>query len=231
MPLQKQNVPLSLNQGLNTKIDPKQLPLGQFQVLENVNFDKENEFNKRFGYDVVSSKGIGGAALQAVTGIAKFKEQPIWISKDQIYSYSAASKVWNSEGSYDSVVPKSKIIVQDGLEQSDLNCAYFQGYQVFGYLEGGKYKLSVLDEDTDSYVLYNQEVPNVPSSTNTLSRLKLAEFNGQIFLTYAEYTSTDYQLHVKQFDLKGYIEEGLDLTSSTGTDYVPSGTNAFGAAQ
>ena len=40
MPLQKQNVPLSLNQGLNTKVDPKQQPFGSFTRLENVTFDK-----------------------------------------------------------------------------------------------------------------------------------------------------------------------------------------------
>jgi hypothetical protein len=36
MPLQKQNVPLSLNQGLNTKFDPKQMPFGSFTNLENI---------------------------------------------------------------------------------------------------------------------------------------------------------------------------------------------------
>ena len=74
MALQKNNVPLSLNQGVNTKVDPKQLPLGQFSNLENVNFDKEGEFNKRFGYDRVASSGIGGTALQTVTGIASFNK-------------------------------------------------------------------------------------------------------------------------------------------------------------
>ena len=118
MALQKNNVPLSLNQGVNTKVDPKQLPLGQFSNLENVNFDKEGEFNKRFGYDRVASSGIGGTALQTVTGIASFKKQPLWISKDQVYSYSPANDSWVSEGSYDSVVPKSKPIVQNGFESS-----------------------------------------------------------------------------------------------------------------
>ena len=229
MPLQKQNVPLSLNQGLNTKIDPKQLPLGSFSNLENINFDKEAEFNKRFGYDEVSSQGIGGTALQTVTGIANFKDQPIWISKDQIYSYSSAANAWVSEGSYDSVVPKSKIIVQNGFEQQDLNCAFFNNYQVFAYISNSKLKISVLDGDSDSYVLHDQAVPDVPSGTTTLSRVRMAAFNGQISLTYAELSGTTYSLKLKQFDLEGYIKDGLALTS--GTTLAPNGTSAFGAAQ
>ena len=66
MPLQKQNIPLSLNQGLNTKVDPKQQPVGSFTRLENVVFDKEEEFNKRNGYDEIPSKGIGNISLQTV---------------------------------------------------------------------------------------------------------------------------------------------------------------------
>jgi len=229
MPLQKQNVPLSLNQGINTKIDPKQLPLGSFSNLENINFDKEAEFNKRFGYDEVSSQGIGGTALQSVTGIANFKDQPVWISKDQIYSYSSAANAWVSEGSYDSVVPKSKVIVQNGFEQQDLNCAFFNNYQVFAYISNSELKLSILDGDSDSYVLHDQTVPDVPSGTTTLSRVRMAAFNGQISLTYAELSGTTYSLQLKQFDLEGYIKTGLTLTS--GTTLAPNGTNAFGAAQ
>ena len=232
MALQKNNVPLSLNQGVNTKVDPKQLPLGQFSNLENVNFDKEGEFNKRFGYDRVASSGIGGTALQTVTGIASFKKQPLWISKDQVYSYSPANDSWVSEGSYDSVVPKSKPIVQNGFEQECLNCIYFNKYQVFAYIENNaNIKVTVLDPETDSYVLYNSSVPDVPSGTTSLSRLRLADFNGQLFFAYTELSGTTYTLNTKQFDLEGYITTGLALTSRTGTDYVPGDGKAYGAAQ
>ena len=175
MPLQKQNVPLSLNQGLNTKVDPKQMPFGSFSNLENVVFDKEEEFNKRPGYDLVSTDGIGRTSIQYAIGIAKFKEQPLWISKDQIYSYSESSNVWKSEGSYDSVVPKSKPIVQNGIEQTNVLCEYIPGFQIFGWLDTNQFKLPILDENTNAYVLYDQPVPDT-SSTATLSRLKMTTF-------------------------------------------------------
>ena len=231
MPLQKQNVPLSLNQGLNTKVDPKQQPFGSFTRLENITFDKEEEFNKRNGYDEIPSKGIGNISLESVIGIGKFKSQPLWISKDQVYSYAESSNVWNSEGSYDSVVPESKIIVQDGKEQECLDCGYLNGYQIFGYVDSGYFKLSVLDEKTDAFVVYNQAIPNIPSGTNTISKVKVEVFNNSIFTFFVETNAagTAATLLYKEFDLSGYISDGLTLTS--GTALQPDAGNAFGASQ
>jgi len=226
MPLQKQNVPLSLNQGVNTKVDPKQMPFGSFSNLENIVFDKEAEFNKRPGYDLVSTDSIGRTSIQNAIGIAKFKEQPLWISKDQIYSYSASADVWKSEGSYDSVVPESKPIVQNGLEQTNVLCEYIPGFQIFGWLDTNQFKLSILDENTNAYVLYDQPVPDT-SSTNTLSRLKMTTFQNRLYLTYVEFNSgtSAYTLYWKQFDVLGYIEKGQAF-SSTSTTAI----NAFNAS-
>ena len=226
MPLQKQNVPLSLNQGLNTKVDPKQQPFGTFTRLENIIFDKEAEFNKRPGYDLVSSTGIGRTSLQSAIGVAKFKEQPLWISKDEIHSYSAGADVWKSEGSYDSVVPKSKPIVQNGIEQTNVQCEYVTGFQIFGWLDSNQFKLSILDESTNAYTLYDTAVPDT-SSTNTLSRLKMTTFQDRLYLTYVEYNSgtTTYTLYWKQFDILGYIEKGWAFASTSTT-----AINAFNAS-
>ena len=73
MALNKTNVPFSLNQGINTKVDPKQLPFGSFTRLENVVFDKEDELNKRNGYDNISATGVGNTDLQPLIGISKFR--------------------------------------------------------------------------------------------------------------------------------------------------------------
>lgn len=231
MPLQKNNVPLSLNQGLNTKVDPKQQPFGSFTKLENVTFDKEEEFNKRNGYDEIPSKGIGNISLQTVIGIGKFKNQPLWISKDQVYSYAESSNVWNSEGSYDSVVPESRVIVQDGKEQECLDCDYLNGYQIFGYVDSASFKLSVLDEKTDAFVIYNTAIPDVPSGTNTVSKVKVQVFNNSVFTFFVETNSggTAATLKYKEFDLSGYISDGLTITS--GTALQPDAGNAFGASQ
>ena len=46
MSLKKNNLQLSLNQGINTKIDPKQLPFGQFTHIENAKLIKRESIIK-----------------------------------------------------------------------------------------------------------------------------------------------------------------------------------------
>lgn len=53
--LQKQPVNINFAQGLNTKADPKQIPVGQFVSLQNSIFTKAGLLGKRNGYGALSS--------------------------------------------------------------------------------------------------------------------------------------------------------------------------------
>jgi hypothetical protein len=50
MPLQKQPININFAQGMNTKVDPWQIPVGQFDSLENSVFDVGGQLKKRNGY-------------------------------------------------------------------------------------------------------------------------------------------------------------------------------------
>ncbi len=207
MALNKQGLHLQLDQGINTKFDDKDLPVGDFDVVENVSFEKNGEFNKRYGYDEIKGDQIGGTQAQTPIGVTKYKDQLLWVSRDQIYSYSAGAKVFENEGSFDAIVPKSDIVIQNGKEQSELQCAYLQGYKIFLYMEGSSHKLSVIDDETGSYVLYNQ---SVPSSTRT-GQLRLVEFTGKLYLFGSDGSNV---LKFQEFDLLGYLRDGLSFDTS-----------------
>jgi len=207
MALNKQGLHLQLDQGINTKFDDKDLPVGDFDLVENVSFEKNGEFNKRYGYDEIKGDQVGGTQAQTPIGVTKYKDQLLWVSRDQIYSYSAGAKVFENEGSFDAVVPKSDIVVQNGKEQSELQCAYLQGYKIFLYMEGSSHKISVIDEETSSYVLYNQ---SVPSSTRT-GQLRLVEFSGKLYLFGSDGSNV---LKFQEFDLLGYLRDGLSFDTS-----------------
>src|SRR5271157_164387 len=51
----KQAVAINFNQGLNTKTDPWQLPIGQFLTLQNSIFTTGGQLKKRNGYDLVTT--------------------------------------------------------------------------------------------------------------------------------------------------------------------------------
>ena len=207
MALNKQGLHLQLDQGINTKFDDKDLPLGDFDVVENVSFEKNGEFNKRFGYDEIKGEQIGGTQAQTPIGVTKYKDQLLWVSRDQVYSYSQGATVFQNEGSFDAIVPKSNIVVQNGKEQSELQCAYLQGYKVFVYMEGSVHKISVVDDESGSYVLYNQ---TVDGSTRT-GGLRLVVKDNKIYLFGTDGSNV---LKYQRFDLLGYLKDGLAFESS-----------------
>ena len=220
MALQKQNVPLSLNQGLNTKFDPKQLPFGSFTNVENIRFDKEHEFNKRYGYDELSSFGVSDTSLQTVIGIAQFQSQPLWISRDQIYSYSSAQDRWQQEGSYDSCIPTSIPIVQNGFEQTNVEVAIALGYEIYIYYQGSTPKMTIKDQTSGSFVLYNETIPTIAATT---SRMKLTVFQEVVYIFYVDSSN---QLKAETFNLIGFLKEGLTFVSGTFTTVQNEGSTS-----
>ena len=222
MSLKKQNLPLSLNQGVNTKIDPKQLPFGQFTHIENVKFDKEGEFNKRHGYTKLKGIGIGSTNNQSIIGVSQFKSQLLWLSKDQVYSYSKGADVWQNEGSYDAVVPESKTILQNGKEQTQLQVAYLNGYKIMGWLESGKYQISIVDHETGSWVVNNVEIPDIAAS-GSLGYIRIQVYNGLVWFFY---TDGSRVLKYKNFNLSGYLKQELPFDSGAGNAFTAEATLA-----
>lgn len=63
MALIKQPVSLSFNQGVQTKTDPFQIPIGQFANLQNVVFTKDGLLQKRNGFGLVTNTTDGSTTL------------------------------------------------------------------------------------------------------------------------------------------------------------------------
>lgn len=63
MALQKQPVSIVFNQGVQTKVDPFQLPIGAFASLQNAIFTKDGLLQKRNGYSLLTSAPTGATTL------------------------------------------------------------------------------------------------------------------------------------------------------------------------
>src|SRR6185312_739494 len=53
--IQKTNIPVPFGQGLDQKIDPKQISIGKFSLLQNTVFQKAGLLQKRNGYGSLPS--------------------------------------------------------------------------------------------------------------------------------------------------------------------------------
>ena len=220
--LKRQNLQLSLNQGINTKVDPKQLPFGQFSHIENVKFDKEGEYNKRHGYKEIRGVGIGSTNNQPIIGVSQFNDQLLWFSRDQVYSYSKGADVWQNEGSYDSIVPESNTILQNGKEQTQLQVAYLNGYKIMGWLESGKYQISIVDHETGSWVVNNVEIPDI-SASGSIAYIRMQVYNGVVWFFW---TDGSRVLKYKNFNLNGYLKQELPFDSGAGNAFTAETTLA-----
>jgi hypothetical protein len=110
MPIQKVPVPISFQQGYNQKVDPKQLQIGKFQSLENVQFNKVGLLAKRNGYGLftelsapdLSSLTTYSESLVALGNTLNIysEEQGLWLSKGNVnqVSLSVLSLVRSSTG-------------------------------------------------------------------------------------------------------------------------------------
>jgi hypothetical protein len=89
MSLQKQIVPMSFSQGLDTKTDPKQVSPGKLLLLKNAHFQESKELKKRFGYEAYPT-AIQGSAFPVTTGISTFsyKNEILIQDKNALLSYS-----------------------------------------------------------------------------------------------------------------------------------------------
>ena len=173
MPLQKQNINIPLAQGLNTKVDPKQQPVGTFKVLQNVKFTTMGEFKKRNGYSAIDLTSVGGNAVTNSIGLSSFKNQLLTLTKSRVFSYAESGGVWNNEGPYSILGVESKIVRQDNTEQTELQCAYLNNLKVFTWCEtnGGvnRVRISVVDSVDETFIVNDEVVPGQSAVEDTRS--------------------------------------------------------------
>ena len=221
MPLQKQNINIPLAQGLNTKVDPKQQPVGTFKVLQNVKFTTMGEFKKRNGYSAIDLTSVGGNAVTNSIGLSSFKAQLLTLTKSRVFSYAESGGVWNNEGPYSILGVESKIIRQDNTEQTELQCAYLNDLKVFTWCEtnGGlnRVRISVVDTTDETFIVNDEVVPSQSAvdSTRSVSALRMIEFDNRIWIFYVINAGTDqHKLMVRRFDIMPYINGNVSFSNS-----------------
>jgi len=83
MPLQKQNVSISFTQGVETKVDEKQIPLGKLAELHNATFTSPGQIKKKNGSVELVAPSTAGY------GIGTFQDQLFSITDVGFSSYSS----------------------------------------------------------------------------------------------------------------------------------------------
>lgn len=91
--LEKSIVPVAMTQGMDTKGDPKQLPLGKFDLLTDAVFLKNGEIRKCYGYDSTAVTGN-------INSVATLKDTLFYLTDDDAWTFSGSLSKYDKVGRY-----------------------------------------------------------------------------------------------------------------------------------
>lgn len=196
MPLIKQLVPIQFGGGINTKVDPKQLQAGQLLDLQNGQFSKQGQINKRFGYDLLNNTIEGGGSISTGVELALYNNELVLFDGNNIYSYLTATGNWSNRGTAISINTLDKdIIRQSSSQQLNPDMAYLNGIEVYAWEDSrGGVRYSVLDTNTKAFATSDQSVLSTGTQPKTIA------FQNQIFIFYTDAASRLFYRTVNPFN-------------------------------
>ena len=185
MALQKQLIPLSFEQGLDTKRDRKQAVFGTFRRAENVVFETVGSFRKRYGYDNLPLLDSSSTAVTGFQNLAKFVDELLLLTSDALYAYSSALGIVTSKGSLHNVAATSLPIVNNSSSHDQSDVLYLEGLEVLVYRNSttSEVRYSVRDYSTktmlvaDALVSASALKPRVAAIQNKVYILYLSGAN------------------------------------------------------
>lgn len=98
MALQKQVLRMSVDGGLETKTDDKNVLPTDFLELENIRFSKTKAFVKRYGYDAFTNLVLNGSPIASGKAVTTYNGEMLRYDDNSIYSYSEAESKWVDKG-------------------------------------------------------------------------------------------------------------------------------------
>lgn len=190
--LQKQNVPVPMSQGMETKTDKKQLQVGKLTLLQNGVFTTPNRISKRPGHDGLSQSVLNSStAISSGRGVTGFKDELLMNSDSNLYSYAEGSQVWVNKGTFARVTLSSNSVTRNTYQQTVQDSAYHSasGLQCFAWEDSsGGSRYSVID-----YATKQQVVPNALIAT-TAQRPKCFALGSYLLITYFDTTDSHIKL-------------------------------------
>jgi hypothetical protein len=175
--VQKQPVTINFAQGLNTKTDPWQLPIGQFEQLKNAFFQKGGLLKKRPGYGYISLDTPPSTYITTLNG-------NLTAIGTSINAYSPELAQWISRGKIQpcslSVLP----LIRNNLNQTQVDTAIANNLVLTVYTEinglVSTYKYAVADATTGQNIVVPTAIP--PYAFGTVAGAPRAFVVGGSFL-------------------------------------------------
>lgn len=189
MALQKLQIPISFNGGIDTKTDDKQVIATKLLELENGIFSKKGSLQKRHGYDILKSMVLEDlSTITYATGISTFKDQLLLFTGTKLYNYIESTTSWSQKGTASSVSNSNRSIIRNIYQQTDVDYAYNNGISVYAWKDSsGGCRYSVLDETTGVVIQSNQLL------SSTAEKPRVIGIGRYIYILYIDGTTIKFR--------------------------------------
>lgn len=228
MALGKQNVPISISKGLNTKQDPKQETEGQFTEIQNVRYAKIGEVQKRFGHEEYVDRwqylsGNTYYSIENVKGVTSVENQVCFLSTNFFYTSFEPNKTVINQGLYRPINVTTQKIDQEDFDNYNVSSCSFRdmSYTIYTLKYGPNYYTYLQVQDQA------KKVPLIKTGrlligTNYSDFPKIIPYKDKIVIIArdAESTSTTYNMpFAKVCEYNSYTEltrEAIDANTTAG---------------
>lgn len=165
MPLQPQPISITFTQGLNTKVDPWQIPIGQFASMENSVFTTGGQLQKRNGYGSLPS-----LPNTTYNYLSTLNDNLTAIGKN-IAAYNESIQSWVAKGNYQPISLKTLPLVRNSLNQTQCDSAIASNgliCTVYTETDGStiSYKYVIANSETGQNIV---PPTNIPPSTGVVT--------------------------------------------------------------
>lgn len=178
--LQPTTVPLSFQGGINSKTDALQLQPPALLELKNAQFSKIGQLNKRPGYDILSNQVSDGSNITSAVAIDNYNDELNLFDNSNIYTYISSNNNWVNRGSAISLINKNnQILRMDTAQQINPDANYLLGIELYAWEDTrGGIRYSVIDTNTNAYVISDKQISNVGTKP------KILIFNNLFYIFY-----------------------------------------------
>jgi hypothetical protein len=187
MALDKQLVPLPIDKGLETKLDPKQEEIGYLRQASNIVYETVKLLKKRNGYDAITSDILSGSSLQSPTVLSKYKQELVCLASEKLYAYSTSRMKWTEKGTVYPVSANSLDVYKGAEDQSQLSATYVSGFYVYAWKNSSnEIRFSVQDSADNSFLVSNELLGSGKMP-------KVAKIDSYIYILYVDGANLKYQ--------------------------------------
>lgn len=148
MPLQKQPVNISFAQGLETKVDPYQIPLGKFQTLNNSVFTTTGRLTKRDGFPKITA--LPNANQTTLTTLS----DNLLATGSDLFAFSQDTNQWLNQGLVQPVQLTVQSLVRSTTGQTSPDAAVSAlGLTCLTYIDSGLLYYQISDSNTGQQIV------------------------------------------------------------------------------